>query len=400
MKRALVIGGSNGIGLAIAKNLIDKGYRVDILSRREPEKGVLPDGYYVHHFCDLLDLDEDLISSYANDPELSLLMITAGIGRVADFEYFHTAEIKNIMTVNATSTIRILRLFYDRMKASDSFYCGVMGSISGWMSSPMASVYAASKAAICRFIESINIELEISGTENRILDVSPASFKGSRFNGGQNQLELLEGLAEEIVEHLFMRDSLFIPKYEEIFKAILERYHNDPHEYGLYSYQYKKKSDRVMNEKKVVIGYLSGTFDLFHIGHLNLIRRAKQQCDYLIVGVHDSGAWKGKETFIPFEERKEIVASCRYVDKVVDAEEEDSDAWERLHYDRLFVGSDYQGSERFRRYEQFFRDKGVEIVFFPYTMTTSSTQIREAITQRKNAEASLLCNGEKNIQKS
>ena len=86
--------------------------------------------------------------------------------------------------------------------------------------------------------------------------------------------------------------------------------------------------------------------------------------------------------------------------KVVDAEEEDSDAWERLHYDRLFVGSDYQGSERFRRYEQFFRDKGVEIVFFPYTMTTSSTQIREAITQRKNAEASLLCNGEKNIQKS
>ena len=57
----------------------------------------------------------------------------------------------------------------------------------------------------------------------------------------------------------------------------------------------------------MVLGYLSGTFDLFHIGHLNLIRRAKEQCDYLIVAVHDSGKWKGKESFIPFEERKEIV---------------------------------------------------------------------------------------------
>ena len=296
MKKALVIGGSSGIGLAIAKNLIGKGYHVDILSRREPEKGILPEGKYDHHYCDMLDLDEDLISSFAVDPELSLLMITAGIGRVADFEFFHTAEIDHIMTVNATSTIRILRLFYDRIKGQDRFYCGVMGSISGLMSSPMAAVYAASKAAVCRFVESVNIELEVSGTQNRILNVSPASFKGSRFNGGENRLELLEGLAENIVEHIFSRDTLFIPQYEEIFKAVLERYRNDPHEYGLYSYQYKKSSDRVMNERRVVIGYLSGTFDLFHIGHLNLIKRAKKQCDYLIVGVHDSGAWKGKET--------------------------------------------------------------------------------------------------------
>ena len=235
MKKALVIGGSSGIGLAIAKNLIGKGYHVDILSRREPEKGILPEGKYDHHYCDMLDLDEDLISSLAEDPELSLLMITAGIGRVADFEFFHTAEIDHIMTVNATSTIRILRLFYDRIKGQDRFYCGVMGSISGLMSSPMAAVYAASKAAVCRFVESVNIELEVSGTQNRILNVSPASFKGSRFNGGENRLELLEGLAENIVKHIFSGDTLFIPQYEEIFKAVLERYRNDPHEYGLYS---------------------------------------------------------------------------------------------------------------------------------------------------------------------
>lgn len=129
----------------------------------------------------------------------------------------------------------------------------------------------------------------------------------------------------------------------------------------------------------MVIGYLSGTFDLFHIGHLNLIRRAKEQCDFLIVAVHDSGKWKGKETFIPFEERKEIVGACRYVDQVVDSPVEDSDAWELYHFDKLFVGSDYKGTERFKRYEESFKDTGVEIVYFPYTQSVSSTQIRAVV---------------------
>ena len=380
--KALVIGGSNGIGLAITRNLIEKGYEVEILDRYSPEKGVLPEGKFNHHYCDLLDLDQQLVSSFADDSEISVLMITAGFGRVADFEYFHTAEIKNMMTVNATATIQILRMFYERIKASQPFFCGVMGSISGFMTSPSAAVYSASKAAVCRLIESVNIELEVYGTENRILNVSPASFKGSRFYGGQNQLNLLEGLSKEIIEHLLRHDTLFIPQYEETFKAVLERYHDDPHEYGLYSYKYKKESGRLDNTKKVIIGYLSGTFDLFHVGHLNLLRRAKQQCDYLIVGVHDSGAWKGKETFIPFEERMQIVGACKYVDKVVQSCREDSDAWDLWHYDRLFVGSDYKGTERFNRYEEYFKDKGVEIVYFPYTQSTSSTQIRKTVMLR------------------
>ena len=377
--KAVVIGGANGIGLAVSKKLIENNYHVVILDRQDPEAGVLPSDRYSYQTCDLRDFNADFFASYANDPEVSLLMITAGFGRVADFEYFHTAEIKNMMTVNATATIQILRSFYDRIKGEEPFYCGVMGSISGFLSSPSASVYAASKAAVCRLIESVNIELEVSGTENRILNVSPASFKGSRFYGGQNRLELLEGLASDILSHVLHRDTVFIPQYEEIFRAVLERYHTDPHEYGLHSYQYKKESDRLDNHRRVKIGYLSGTFDLFHIGHLNLIRRAKQQCDYLIVGVHDSGSWKGKETFIPFEERVQIVGACRYVDQAVKACREDSDAWELWHFDRLFVGSDYKGTERFQRYEEFFRDKGVEIVYFPYTQSTSSTQIRKTV---------------------
>lgn len=126
-------------------------------------------------------------------------------------------------------------------------------------------------------------------------------------------------------------------------------------------------------------GYLSGTFDLFHIGHLNLIRRARAMCDRLIVGVHETAGFKGGSTFIPFEERIDIIRSCRYVDEAVTASDEDSDDWERFHFDMLFVGSDYKGSERFRRYEEFFADKNVRIVYFPYTDTTSSSKIRALI---------------------
>ena len=380
MKKAVVVGGSNGIGLAISKNLISKGYYIEICDRYSPEDGILNEENYHYRYCDLLNFDEDLFNTMASDESVKLLMITAGIGRVADFQHHHIAEIENMLAVNTISAMKVFRIFYDRILSKESFYAGIMGSISGWMSSPSATVYSASKAAVVRFVESVNVELEVSGTKNRILDVSPASFKGSKFYGGKNELSITGPLAEEIVKHLFDRDTRFIPQYEETFKAVLERYHNDPHEYGLHSYQYKKESGRLDNKKRVIIGYLSGTFDLFHIGHLNLLRRAKQQCDYLIVGVHGSGKWKGKETFIPLEERKQIVAACRYVDKVVDSCAEDSDAWALWHYDRLFVGSDYKGTERFNRYEEFFKDKGVEIVFFPYTQSTSSTQIRQTIT--------------------
>ena len=379
MKKAIIVGGSNGIGLAISKNLIEKGYYLEICDRSGPEEGILDTGAFHHNYCDLLDFDEALFSALASDQDVEILMVTAGIGRVADFQAHHIAEIEKMLTVDTVSTIKIFRIFYDRILSKDTFYAGVMGSISGWMSTPAAAVYAAAKAGVVRFVESVNIELEVAGTENRILDVSPASFKGSKFYGGKNDLSITGPLADEIVTHLFNRYTRFIPQYKETFKAVLECYHDDPHEYGLHSYQYKKDSDRLDNSRKVKIGYLSGTFDLFHVGHLNLLRRAKAQCDYLIVGVHDSGKWKGKETFIPLEERKAIVGACKYVDKVVDSCREDSDAWGLWHYDRLFVGSDYKGTERFNRYEEYFKDKGVEIVYFPYTQSTSSTQIRKTV---------------------
>lgn len=381
LKKAVVIGGSNGVGLAVAINLIKYGYFVEILDVVKPEADFLTKNKYHYTKVNMLDLDCSIIEHFAHDSDVDVLMITAGIGRIADFEYFHIGEIEKTFRINTVSTIKIIRLFYERMITPEPFYCGVMGSISGLISSPMAALYAASKASICRFIESVNIELEVKGLSNRILNVSPGAIKGTRFYGGENNLTLINSIASDIVTYLFASKEIYIPEYEETFKGVLERYHNNPHEYGVQSYLYKKQSGRPINERRVKVGYLSGTFDLFHIGHLKLLQRAKEQCDYLIVGVHESGAWKGKETFIPFEERKAIVGSIKFVDKVVKSYAEDKDAWDEFRYDRLFVGSDYKGSDRFNRYEEYFKDKGVEIIYFPYTSGTSSTQLRDALNK-------------------
>ena len=184
------------------------------------------------------------------------------------------------------------------------------------------------------------------------------------------------------------RQTLWIPHYEEVFRGVLERYHDDPRKFGLESFDYKMASGRTSSKPQLKIGYLSGTFDLFHIGHLNLLRNAKQHCDYLVVGVHKDASHKGKKAFIPFEERMDIVRSIKYVDKVIPSEKEDCDVYLKgiVKYDYLFVGSDYKGSERFNRYEQIFAGTDVKIVYFPYTTGTSSTQLRDALEESTTLE--------------
>lgn len=131
-----------------------------------------------------------------------------------------------------------------------------------------------------------------------------------------------------------------------------------------------------------VIGYTTGVFDLFHIGHLNILKRAKEQCDYLIVGVtvDELVSYKGKKAFIPYEERAAIVEAIKYVDQVVPQTSMDKmEAWEVLHFDRMFVGDDWKGTKIWNRWEKEFAAKGVDIVYFPYTAKTSSTELRNAL---------------------
>jgi len=380
MKNVVILGGASGIGLALAEHYMIENRHVFILDKNKPPLV----GNYTYFYCDLLNYNLELFSNLAHNEGIDSLIITAGFGRVADFEHLHISEIDALFKVNTVSTIKVISAFYSRIKAKNSFNCAVIGSIAGLVSSPVFSVYAASKAAVFRFVESVNAELAGSGYSNRILNVSPGSIKGTSFNGGDNQLELLRNLSTDIIQHLNTDSELFIPEYDAVYKNVLERYKNDPLTFGLDSYEYKKASNRITNKRQAAIGYMSGTFDLFHVGHLNIIIKAKSQCDYLIVGVHESGKHKGKESFIPFDERKAIVSSIQYVDQVVTACTEDDDAWDIHHFDKLFVGSDYKGTKRFEKYAEYFSDKNVEITFFPYTQSTSSTQIRDLITKMIN----------------
>lgn len=378
MKEALVIGGSNGIGLAITLELRNQGYLVHVVDKSQNDQlGQLENLHFQQ--VNLLTTDFSFLEDFKS---IDTLVITAGFGRIAPFEEILEQEIQNNFQVNSISVMKVLHFYFPRMKQKEPFRCAVMGSIAGLVSSPLFATYGATKAAVCNGIESLNIELEMAGTENRILNVSPGSIKGTKFNGGTNDLSQTEALAQAIIQQMELKQTLYIPQYEEVFKGVLERYHDDPRKFGLDSYQYKLSSGRTSSKPQLKIGYLSGTFDLFHIGHLNLLRRAKAYCDYLVVGVHKDASHKGKSTFISFEERCEIVKSIKYVDKVIPSEKEDCDVYLKgiVKYDYLFVGSDYKGTERFNRYERIFADKGVEIVYFPYTQGTSSSQLREALT--------------------
>ncbi|GAB4070833.1 adenylyltransferase/cytidyltransferase family protein [Angustibacter speluncae] len=128
------------------------------------------------------------------------------------------------------------------------------------------------------------------------------------------------------------------------------------------------------------IGYTTGVYDMFHVGHLNILRQAREGCDYLVVGVTTdelSESRKGKRPIVPFLERVEIVQNVRYVDDVVPQSHMDKmEAWRNVRFDVMFVGDDWKGTPQWDALEREFAEVGVRIVYFPYTEHVSSTQLR------------------------
>lgn len=243
MKRILIVGGANGIGLSIAKVLAAKEEteRVYIV-----DKAPLAEEYRERKIESFeFDLTCEDYSLFDRFTDIDGLMITAGFGRLALFEDIPESLIQTYFQVNAIAAIRVIKHFYDRLLSEQDFYCGVMVSIAGFMSSPFFSVYGATKAALKVFIESVNVELEKAGTTNRILNVSPGSIAGTSFNQGETDLSQTAGLAGQIIDNMMRKSDLFIPKYEEVFKTVLERYQKDFRAEGRHSYEYKLSSGRV-----------------------------------------------------------------------------------------------------------------------------------------------------------
>ena len=132
----------------------------------------------------------------------------------------------------------------------------------------------------------------------------------------------------------------------------------------------------------MVIGYTTGVYDLFHVGHLNLFKNAKGMCDKLIVGVtvDELVQYKGKNSMIPFEDRIELVRSCKYVDAAVSQYDMDKlTACKKLGATYLFVGDDWYGTEKWKKYDKDFAKEGIKIIYFPYTKGISSTKIQAAL---------------------
>jgi glycerol-3-phosphate cytidylyltransferase len=146
-------------------------------------------------------------------------------------------------------------------------------------------------------------------------------------------------------------------------------------------------------EKRQVIGYTSGVFDLFHIGHLNILKRAKALCDRLIVGVtiDELVGYKGAKAVVPFEERLEIVQNIKCVDLAVPQDHLDKyEMWQKLKFDVMFIGDDWYNTERFKKFEEKLSRVGVKIIYLPYTggISTSNRKQRLAELKKPNAERS------------
>lgn len=243
IKKILIVGGANGIGLSIAQELAkrDTTEKVYIVDKVQLQKR------YTHHkiISYQFDLTSDDYCFFDQFADIDGLMITAGFGRLALFKDVTEQHIIDSFNVNTIPVLRLIKRFYGKLEGNTDFYCGVMDSIAGWMSSPFFAVYGATKAALKIFIESVNVELKKGGSSNCILNISPGSLKGTSFSSGDTDLSLTAPMANAIIEHLEAKDDLFIPQYEEVFKNVLEHYYLDFRAEGEHSYDYKLNSGRM-----------------------------------------------------------------------------------------------------------------------------------------------------------
>ena len=140
--------------------------------------------------------------------------------------------------------------------------------------------------------------------------------------------------------------------------------------------------------EKQIIGYTCGVYDLFHIGHVNMLKNSKALCDKLIVGISEDEIVidkKGKHPVIPFLERIQVVESCKYVDLVISQRDRDKfEAWKKIKFNVLFVGDDWYNDENWKKYERKLKKEGVKVVYFPYTKGTSSTLINKTLIKLRN----------------
>ena len=235
----IIVGGSGGLGLAIANKLLKLNNEVIIYDIKEPEIE-LNNAVYKR-----INLAEDDINIMQNDLDnANGLIYTAGIGRVDYFNNYSFKDIELTITINLTSLIKILSLSSKKLLSNERFDCLCISSIAGLVASPLFSIYSASKAGVCKYIEAVNTEIGKLGYDNRITNVVATSFNGTGFNGGETDINQLSDLADYIIDSMKNRIEL-CKVNEKLIDSIINRYYDNPKKYALESFEYKIRNKRI-----------------------------------------------------------------------------------------------------------------------------------------------------------
>lgn len=362
-KNILIVGGSKGLGLAL-HNLLKDNNNVIIANRSNPE-----------NCANFIYFDANLAKPNDLPENIDIVIICCGKGLLDSFENHSYWDIITQFSVNTVAPSLILKRYYNHIINNPLFKICVISSINSFIESPLFSIYGASKTAISKVIANINAELDIKDIPNKILNIVLTHVEGTNFYGDNTNLEQLSGITKTIIEKIESNNDICFLPDEKLCKSIIYDYINDKQKFNKSYYQYKIEKNIISKQK--IIGYLSGSFDYLHIGHINILKKAKEYCDYLIVGVHKDGSHKNKTLHLSLEDRISTLKSVCYVDEVVVATTEDIDAYNKYHYDFLFVGDDYKNTERFNRYEKYFEQSNTKIIYFPYTKSISSSIIRK-----------------------
>lgn len=235
----VIIGGSNGLGLAFAQELSKLNYNLIIYDIIKPSIDIKNCQYKK------IDLSKDDISCLQEDISNSNgLIYTAGIGKVKQFNEIDFQEIDRTINVNLNSLIKVITMCSDKLLSNDNFDCMCISSIAGLVSSPLFSVYSASKAGVCKYVEAVNTELIKMNSKNRITNVVATAFKGTGFNGLKTDLKELNNLSLELLDA--MNNKEIIHKVNEnLINSIIARYNESPSKFSLESYDYKINKGRL-----------------------------------------------------------------------------------------------------------------------------------------------------------
>lgn len=253
MKVATIYGGTHGLGLETALQLVTSGYQVDLIGRDfRQAKSVFSElsvqagrVKFIRHNL-VADRLEQLLPQVHSAPDA--VFYIAGAGRIEAFSETNPEYIRNCFMINAEVPANLIAHYYPRLLNQSDFFFGCVTSIAGQIVSPLFSVYAASKAAESRLIESVNIELKAAGAVNNITDFCPGNFAGSSFFGDVTDLPRLSNLAAQLIKATFSKVNRFIPNYETVYRSVIEQYHADSEQFGLSSYEFKMKRHKENGE--------------------------------------------------------------------------------------------------------------------------------------------------------